>query len=168
MELNEFEYQMLDALLEAFDSGDQLTRKQVLALFGEDDAFAADMVQVLVTEELVIEVGLTEDHVLPKKLVRQAKASQFLENGGFANPKESSIAPQKPTWDEEHLKKRNTELQNETLRLQRTIREKDTELKDLVQKAGNSDKYKLALYAAVLVIAVLLIWIIGHAVHHQH
>jgi hypothetical protein len=137
MELNEFEYQMLDALLDAFGSGDQLTRKQVLALFGGDEAFAADMVTLLVTEGLVIEVGLTEEHALPKKLVRQAKALRFLENGGFANPKETTLSPQKPTWDEEHLKKRNTELQNETLRPQRTIREKDAELQGLAQKAGN-------------------------------
>jgi hypothetical protein len=166
MELNEFEYQMLDALLEAFGSGDQLTRKQALALFGGDEAFAADMVRVLVTEGLVIEVGLREEHALPEKLVRQAKALQFLENGGFSSPKEVSVVSQKPAWDEEHLKKRHTELQNETLRLQSTIREKDTELQVLAQKAGKLDQYERALYAAVVVIALLLTWIIWHVLHH--
>lgn len=168
MELNEFEYQMLDALLDAFGTRDHLTRTQVLELFDGDETFAAAMVQVLTGEGLVSETGLKAGQQLPQKLRREVKGVIFLEKGGFASRKQDAELPAKPAWDEEYLLRKNTGLQNETLRLQRTLRDKDAELKSLGEKARSAETYKRALYTALLINAILLIWICWQAMHHHH
>jgi hypothetical protein len=164
MELNEFEYQMLDALLDAFGSGDMLTRKQVLELFEQDEAFAVELVGFLVSEGLVVEIGLSTEHGLPLKLRKLAKADDFLGQGGFTNRPAVPAGPKKPVWDDEHLQKRNTELQNEVLKLQRMIRDKDGELLAFTQKVKYLEKYKYMLYGALVVVAALACWILWYVV----
>jgi hypothetical protein len=162
MDLNEFEYQMLDALLDAFGSGDTLTREQVLELFEQDEAFAVELVGFLISEGLAVEIGLTNEHGLPSKLLKLAKADDFLGQGGFTNRPAVPAGPKKPVWDDEHLKKRNTELQNEVLKLQRMIRDKEGELLALAQKVKYLEKYKYMLYGALVAVVALAGWILWY------
>jgi hypothetical protein len=82
-DLNEHECEMLDAMLEAFGIPDSLSRKQLMTLFDEDEASAFAMVQVLVREELVAEVGNHGDFDLPEMLVLKPNGEKFLKAGGF-------------------------------------------------------------------------------------
>src|ERR1700742_2934493 len=82
-ELNEFECEMLDAMLEAFGIPDSLTRGQLLELFDNDEASAFAMVQVLLREELVAESGKHGNYELPAKLILKPKGEKFLKDGGF-------------------------------------------------------------------------------------
>jgi hypothetical protein len=83
MELNEYECGMLDALLGAFGVPDTLSRKQVMALFDQDEATAFRMVQILLREELVAERGAHGDFDLPEQLILKPKGDKFLRAGGF-------------------------------------------------------------------------------------
>ena len=159
MELNEFEYQMLDTLLAAFGPGDELSRAQVLELFDGDETFAAAMISVLTGRGLVAEKG--------ELLQRLPKAAGFLQSGGFAAVAPEPAAPLWPAWDEEALQKKNTELQNETLRLQRNLRGKDADLATMTEKAGRASFYQKGFYAALALIAVLAGWVIW-LLTHQH
>src|ERR1700748_3177958 len=111
MELNEFEYQMLDAILESFGSGDELTRAQVVDLFNGDETFAASMISVLASEGLVVERGLNAGEALPEVRPKGPGAATFLMNGGFTAKVTGQTAPSWPAWTEETLLKKNTELQ---------------------------------------------------------
>ncbi|MFD2146063.1 hypothetical protein [Mucilaginibacter antarcticus] len=83
-DLNEYECEMLDAVLEAFGVPDSLTRLQLLQLFDNDEAMAYAMVQALAREGLVAEAGKPGHYELPDKLVLKPKGEKFLKEGGFA------------------------------------------------------------------------------------
>jgi hypothetical protein len=168
MELNEFEYQMLDALLEAFGASDTLTREQVLKLFDGDEGFAADIANILTAEGLVAVAGLTGEGELPGELRKLPKMNDFIKQGGFAERAAKLAGPKKPEWDEELLRKRNTALENEKLKLQRVIRDQEAEQRALDQKFKHLEKYKYALYGALLLIAGLASWIIWNSTHPHH
>jgi hypothetical protein len=168
MELNEFEYGMLDELLEAFGSSDTLTREQILKLFDADEGFAAEIADALAAEGLVAETGLSREGKLPAVLRKLPKADDFLKEGGFAGRVSKGAGPKKPVWDEEYLRKRNTELQNEVLKLQRTIRDNDTELLAIAEKVKYLEKYKYFLFGALGVIVCLAGWIIWNNTHLSH
>ena len=167
--MNEFEYQMLDALLEAFGDRNTLTRDQVLQLFDSDERLAAEAADVLVAEGLVGVNGMVKEGLLPATLHKLPKAQEFLEQGGFAGRVHKLSPPSRPDWNEEQLRKRNTELQNETLRLQRLIRDQQAEITAFDEKLKVLKLYKFAIYLCCIVIAALLTWIfLGHAMGHHH
>ena len=82
-ELNEFESEMLDTMLEAFGIPDSLTRKQLLELFDQDESTAFAMVQILIREGLIAEAGKHGNFELPEKLILKPKGEKFLKDGGF-------------------------------------------------------------------------------------
>jgi hypothetical protein len=82
-DLNEYECEMLDTMLEAFGIPDSLTRQQLMELFDQDEATAFAMVQVLAREGFVAEAGKHGDFELPEKLVLKPKGETFLQGGGF-------------------------------------------------------------------------------------
>ena len=84
MELDRFEYEMLDAVLEAFGQQDSLTREQILDIFDHDEDYAASMVSFLESNGLITVVG----NKLPLVINKEARAVAFLENGGFAGNSE--------------------------------------------------------------------------------
>lgn len=83
MELDKFEYEIRDVVLEAFGKQDSLTRQYLLELFDDDEPMAAAIVAVLQADGLVAEVGLSEQYYLPVLLVRKPAALAFLQNGGY-------------------------------------------------------------------------------------
>jgi hypothetical protein len=85
MELNEYECEMLDTLLQAFGIPDSLTRLQLLELFGGDETTAFAMVQILMREGLITLSGRHGDYELPDKLILKPKGEKFLKNGGFTH-----------------------------------------------------------------------------------
>src|ERR1700755_1238659 len=82
-ELNEYECEMLDAVLEAFGIPDSLTRLQLLELFDQDEAAAFAMVQILTREGLITKSGVHGPYELPEKLILKPKGEKFLKQGGF-------------------------------------------------------------------------------------
>jgi len=100
------------------------------------------------------------------KLQRQAKATSFLLNGGFTGKASVSNSPSWPAWDQEAFLKKNTELQNETLRLQRTLRDKESEFSVMSQKAASASFYQKAFYASIILLALLISWIIWLLSHN--
>lgn len=91
MELDKFEYEIRDVVLEAFGKQDSLTRDYLLELFDYDEPMAAAIVAVLSADGLVAEVGLSEEHYLPVLLVRKPAASVFLQNGGYTRQFEIAL-----------------------------------------------------------------------------
>src|SRR3954464_6033288 len=82
-DLNEYECEMLDAMLEAFGIPDALTRDQVMQLFDGDETVAFAMVQALLREGLIAEAGKIGKYELPDKLILKPKGEKFLKEGGF-------------------------------------------------------------------------------------
>ncbi len=116
MELNEYECEMLDAMLEAFGIPDSLTRLQLLELFDQDEASAFAMVQILTREGLIAEAGKHGDYELPEKLVLKPKGEKLLREGGFLRRYKSE--QQKPVevgGTLSKLQQQNMRLQNEKL-----------------------------------------------------
>ncbi|WP_170227818.1 hypothetical protein [Mucilaginibacter frigoritolerans] len=83
MELDKFEFEIRDILLEAFGKQDSLTREHLLELFDYDEPMAAAIVGVLSSDGLVAEVGLSEQNYLPVLLVKKPTVAAFLQNGGY-------------------------------------------------------------------------------------
>ena len=77
-ELNEYECELLDAVLEAFGIPDSLTRTQLMQLFDQDEATAFAMVQILLREGLIAESGKHGDYELPDKWILKPKGEKFL------------------------------------------------------------------------------------------
>lgn len=116
IELNEFECEMLDAVLEAFGIPDSLTRKQLMELFDQDEATAFALIQILLREGFVAETGKHGDFDLPEKLVLKPKGEKFLKAGGFV--KRYHAEQEKPVEVNStftKLQQHNLKLQNEKL-----------------------------------------------------
>ncbi|MFD0763297.1 hypothetical protein ACFQZI_00430 [Mucilaginibacter lutimaris] len=154
IELNEYECEMLDAVLEAFGIPDSLTRNQLLELFDQDEATAFALVQILTREGLIAVTGKHGDYDLPEKLVLKPKGDKFLKAGGFVKRyKAEQEKPVEVNGTLSKLQQQNMKLQNEKLLHQSQLRE--------IQR--NMDKRQYILLALIIV-ALIIGYIIGHVV----
>jgi len=156
-DLNEFECEMLDTILEAFGIPDSLTRKQLMELFDQDEASAFAMVQVLVREGLIAESGKHGSYELPEKLVLKPKGEKFLKDGGFTRRYQQE--QQKPVEVGGTLAK----LQQQNMRLQNEKLSNASQLSDL-QKELTSLKTRQYIWWALIIVALIIGYILGHAV----
>lgn len=94
-ELNEYECEMLDAMLESFGAPGSLSRSQLIDLFDQDEETAVAMVQILAGEGLVAETGKHSSQQLSDKILLRPKGEKFLKEGGFS--RRFRLSQQKPT-----------------------------------------------------------------------
>ncbi|MES2265898.1 MAG: hypothetical protein V4520_04000 [Bacteroidota bacterium] len=154
IELNEYECEMLDAVLEAFGIPDSLTRNQLLELFDQDEATAFALVQILTREGLIAVTGKHGDYDLPEKLVLKPKGDKFLKAGGFVKRyKTEQEKPVEVNGTLSKLQQQNMKLQNEKLMHQSQLRE--------ITKNAEKRQYILL---ALIVVALIIGYFIGHAV----
>jgi hypothetical protein len=154
-ELNEYECEMLDAVLEAFGIPDSLTRLQLMQLFDQDEATAFAMVQILLREGLIAESGKHGDYELPDKLILKPKGEKFLKQGGFT--KRYKTEQEKPVEVGGTLAK----LQQQNMRLQNLKLSAESERKDLQKRI---DKIQVLQYIwwALIVLAFIIGYFLGH------
>jgi hypothetical protein len=154
-ELNEYECEMLDAVLEAFGIPDSLTRLQLMQLFDQDEAMAFAMVQILLREGLIAESGKHGDYELPDKLILKPKGEKFLKQGGFT--KRYKTEQEKPVEVGGTLAK----LQQQNMRLQNLKLSAESERRDLQKKI---DKMQVLQYIwwALIVLAFIIGYLLGH------
>jgi hypothetical protein len=155
-DLNEYECEMLDTLLEAFGIPDSLTRLQLLALFDQDEAAAFAMVQALTREGLIAESGKHGDYELPEKLILKPKGEKFLKEGGFT--RRYQLAQEKPVEVGGTLAK----LQQQNLRLQNEKLANQTDIGNLRKKIS-ALQTRQYIYWALLLILLIVGYFIGHA-----
>ena len=154
-DLNEYECEKLDAMLEAFGIPDSLTRNQLLELFDNDEATAFAMVQVLIREGLIAESGKHGDFELPEKLILKLKGDKFLKAGGFT--RRYQLEQEKPVEVGGTLAK----LQQQNMRLQNEKLSNTSQIGDLqkaIQRLQNRQYYLWIL----IVIALIIGYLIGH------
>ena len=154
-DLNEYECEMLDAMLEAFGVPDVLTRNQVMQLFDGDETLAFAMVQALAREGLIAEAGKPSKYELPDKLILKPKGEKFLKEGGFS--KRYKIEQEKPRYvggTQAKLQQQNMRLQNEKLAQQ-------TQISNLRKAIGNKQRLIYILIAIIVVAFGLGFWM-GH------
>ncbi|MBB6111068.1 hypothetical protein [Mucilaginibacter lappiensis] len=154
-ELNEYECEMLDAMLEAFGIPDSLTRTQLLKLFDGDEATAFAMVQILSWEGLIKESGNHGDYELPEKLILKPKGEKFLKDGGFS--RRYQLEQQKPVEVGGTLVK----LQQQNMRLQTEKLANQSEISRL-EKQINSYRTRQYIWWALIAIALILGYWLGH------
>jgi hypothetical protein len=164
MELDRFEYEMLDAVLEAFGQYNSLTREQVLDIFDYDEDYAASMIGFLESKGLIASVG----NRLPLVINREPKAIAFLENGGFVNSKEEEIEQDEPVTGPEPLPHQPIQLQTESPVDEQVLRQLDKRIGALELRIKRFDYLKYVLLAAGLIILILAVWIIKLLPHHHH
>lgn len=153
-DLNEYECEMLDAVLEAFGVPDSLTRGQLLELFGGDEAVAFAMVQALAREGLVAENGKPGHYELPEKLILKPKGEKFLKDGGFL--RRYQLEQQKPAEIGGTLAK----LQQQNMRLQNEKLANQSKIADLQKTVKNLQIRQYILFA-VIVVALILGYLIS-------
>ena len=158
-ELNEYESEMLDAVLEAFGIPDSLTRRQLLELFGGDEATAFSMVQILLREGLIAEAGKHGDYELPEKLILKPKGEKFLKEGGFT--KRYQREQEKPVEVGGTLAK----LQQQNMKLQNLKLSAESE-RDNLQKAVNRLQTLQYIWWGLIPLALIIGYLLGHA--HKH
>ena len=154
-ELNEYESEMLDAMLEAFGIPDSLTRTQLLELFDQDESTAFAMVQILIREGLIAESGKHGNYELPEKLILKPKGDKFLKEGGFV--RRYQLEQAKPVEIGGTLAK----LQQQNMRLQNEKLANVSQVSDL-QKVINTLQTRQYIYWVLIVIALVLGWFLGH------
>jgi hypothetical protein len=156
IELNEYECEMLDTVLEAFGIPDSLTRQQLLVLFDQDEAAAFAIVQLLTREGYIAHTGKHGPYDLPEKLVLKPKGDKFLKAGGFVRQyKMEREKPVEVNGTLSKLQQQNMKLQNEKLLHQ-------TELTNL-NKTLNRLKVLQYFWWALIVIALILGYYWGHS-----
>jgi hypothetical protein len=154
-ELNEYECEMLDAMLEAFGIPDSLTRSQLLELFDGDEATAFAMVQILTWEGFVAKSGKHGDFELPEKLILKPKGEKFLKDGGFS--RRYRTEQQKPVevgGTLFKLQQQNMRLQNEKLANQAEI--------SRLEKLVRGYSIRQYLWWVLIVAALILGYWLGH------
>ena len=154
-ELNEYECEMLDAMLEAFGIPDSLTRTQLLKLFDGDEATAFAMVQILTWEGLIKESGNHGDYELPEKLILKPKGEKFLKDGGFS--RRYQLEQQKPVEVGGTLVK----LQQQNMRLQTEKLANQSENSRL-EKQIDGYKTRQYIWWVLIVVALILGYWLGH------
>lgn len=158
-DLNEYECELLDAVLEAFGIPDSLTRRQLLELFDQDEAAAFAMVQILLREGLIAEAGKHGDYELPEKLILKPKGEKFLKEGGFT--RRYRLEQEKPVEVGGTLAK----LQQQNMRLQNLKLAAESERGDL-QKAINKLRSLQYVWWAMILLAFIVGYFFGHS--HKH
>ncbi|MBD1391575.1 helix-turn-helix domain-containing protein [Mucilaginibacter glaciei] len=156
IELNEYECEMLDAVLEAFGIPDSLTRQQLLELFDQDESTAFSLVQILTREGFIAETGKHGDYDLPEKLVLKPKGDKFLKAGGFV--RRYQLEQEKPVEVNGTLSKlqqQNMKLQNEKLTHQTQV----LNLNKIIERL----KTLQYVWWALVVIAIIVGYFIGHS-----
>jgi hypothetical protein len=148
-DLNEYECEMLDAMLEAFGVPDSLTRGQLLELFGGDEAVAFAMVQALAREGLVAENGKPGHYELPEKLILKPKGEKFLKDGGFT--RRYQLEQQKPVEIGGTLAK----LQQQNMRLQNEKLANQSEVANLQKTVKNLQIQQYILFGLIIVALVV-------------
>jgi hypothetical protein len=154
-ELNEYECEMLDAMLEAFGIPDSLTRAQLMNLFDHDEATAFAMVQILTQEGLVAEAGKHGDYELPEKLVLKPKGEKLLKAGGFSRRYKSE--QEKPVEVGGTLFK----LQQQNMKLQNVKLENELQIFDLQKNIGSLQARQYVWWVLIL-LALIIGYFIGH------
>jgi len=154
-ELNEFESEMLDTMLEAFGIPDSLTRNQLLELFDQDETTAFAMVQILIREGFIAESGKHGNYELPEKLILKPKGDKFLKEGGFM--RRYQLEKQKPVEVGGTLAK----LQQQNMRLQNEKLSNASQIYDLTKKA-ESLQIRQYIYWALILIALIAGYFLGH------
>jgi hypothetical protein len=155
-DLNEYECEMLDTMLEAFGIPDSLTRRQLMSLFDQDEASAFAMVQVLTREGLIAESGKHGDYELPEKLILKPKGEKFLKQGGFT--RRYQLEQQKPV----EVGSTFAKLQQQNLRLQNVKLANETEISNL-KKAVNGLQTRQFVWWGLIVIALIIGFFVGLA-----
>ncbi len=164
-ELNEYECELLDTMLEAFGIPDSLTRRQLMELFDQDEAAAFAMVQILTREGLIAESGKHGDYELPDKLILKPKGEKFLRDGGFT--RRYKLEQQKPVEVGGTL----TKLQQQNMRLQNEKLANASEISDL-KKTINRLQTLQYIWWVVILVALVAGYLLGHrmgahtVVHH--
>ena len=164
VELNEYECEMLDAVLEAFGIPDSLTRQQLMELFDQDEATAFALVQLLTREGLIAETGKHGDYDLPEKLVLKPKGDKFLKAGGFVRRYwQEQEKPVEVNGTLSKLQQQNMKLQNEKL----------THQAQLINLQNQIGRLKTLQYIwwGIIIFAIIIGYLMGHsagakAVHH--
>jgi len=160
-ELDEYESGILDAMLEAFGVPDSLTREQVLMLFGDDEATAFSMIQVLVREELITVSGQQGDFELPDKLILKPKGEKFLKAGGFTRRRQLEL--EKPAEVGGTLFK----LQQQNFKLQQQKRSLEAERDQLLKLIKELRVWRYAWWA-LIVIAFIVGFLLGRHKQPAH
>jgi len=155
-DLNEYECEMLDTMLEAFGIPDSLTRRQLMELFDQDEASAFAMVQILTREGLIAESGKHGDYELPEKLILKPKGEKFLKQGGFT--KRYQLEQQKPVEVGSTLAK----LQQQNMKLQNVKLANETQIGNL-KKAVNNLQNRQFIWWALIAVALIIGFFIGQA-----
>jgi hypothetical protein len=155
-DLNEYECEMLDTMLEAFGIPDSLTRRQLMELFDQDEASAFAMVQILTREGLIAESGKHGDYELPEKLILKPKGEKFLKQGGFT--KRYQLEQQKPVEVGSTLAK----LQQQNMKLQNIKLANETQIGNLKKVVNNLQNWQF-IWWALIVVALIIGFFIGKA-----
>ena len=157
-ELNEYECELLDAVLEAFGIPDSLTRGQLMNLFGQDESAAFAMVQILLREELIAEAGKHGDYELPDKLILKPKGEKFLRHGGFTKRyRQEQEKPVEVGGTLAKLQQQNMKLQNLKLSAESQV--------DGLQKTINKLRTLQYAWWVLIVLAFIVGYFWGH---HKH
>jgi hypothetical protein len=154
-ELNEFECEMLDTMLEAFGIPDSLTRRQLMELFDQDEATAFAMVQILTREGLIAESGKHGDYELPEKLILKPKGEKFLKDGGFS--RRHTLEQQKPVEVGGTLAK----LQQQNMKLQNERLANESKVGNLEKKIATLQSLQY-IWWALIIIALIAGYFLGH------
>lgn len=153
-DLNEYECELLDVMLESFGVPDSLTRRQILSLFDQDEAAAFAMVQALIREDLVVASGSYGEFELPEKLILKPKGEKFLKDGGFT--RRYQLEQQRTNEVGGTLAK----LQQQNMRLQNEKLANQSQIIDFQKKAA-AMRIQLYISWALIVIALLIGYFIG-------
>jgi hypothetical protein len=164
MELDRFEYEMLDALLEAFGQNKSLTREQVLDIFDHDEDYAASMIGFLESNGLVTVVG----NRLPLIINKAPRAVMFLENGGFVNSNDELVEKEEPAIETEQLKKRDIKPQEKNSGYEYIFDEHAKRIRSLELRIKRFEYLKYLLWATLLAILVLALYIVKLLLHRHH
>jgi hypothetical protein len=148
-ELNEYESEMLDIMLQAFGTPDSLTRVQLMELFDQDESTAFAMVQILTREGCVAESGKHGDYELPEKLILKPKGDKFLKEGGFVHRHKFERDRPIAKLQQQNMKLQNIKLANESriFNLQTTI---------------NTLQTRKYIYWVLILIALVAGYFLGH------
>ncbi len=162
MELDRFEYEMLDAILEAFGQHNSLTREQIMDIFDHDEDYAASMIGFLESNGLVTVVG----NRLPMLINKEPAVVLFLEKGGFAKTIDAPVEVPVPV-EGRLMAEQTAPAPDKKPAFDLTLKEHDKRLNALERKLNRLEYLKYVLWAAGLAIAMQAVWIIRLLPHHH-
>jgi hypothetical protein len=154
-DLNAYECELLDAVLEAFGIPDSLTRLQLLELFDQDEASAFAMIQILIREGLIAESGKHGNYELPERLVLKPKGDKFIKDGGFTRLYRQE--QEKPVEVGGTLAK----LQQQNMRLQNLKLSAESQVNNLQKTISKLQALQYIWWALIIVALIIGYWL-GH------